>query len=95
MQTRPHYERLVLGSHPRRYFPSSAMGPSTSQDTTIMLPKRADNRLIYMTASLLRIRGSSLGRGGLVLWSRLRGWKVPGSKPYSTEDPPCMGPVAC
>ncbi|GBN21758.1 hypothetical protein AVEN_223520-1 [Araneus ventricosus] len=71
MQTRPHYEHLIQGSHPRRYFPSSAMGPSTSQDTTILPPKRADNRLIYMTASLLRIRGSSLGRGDLVVWSRL------------------------
>ncbi|GBM59195.1 hypothetical protein AVEN_155788-1, partial [Araneus ventricosus] len=26
--------------------------------------------------------------------SRLRGRKVPSSKPDSTEDPPCNGPVA-
>ncbi|GBO22659.1 hypothetical protein AVEN_76021-1 [Araneus ventricosus] len=34
------------------------------------------------------------GRGGLV--ARLRLWdrKIPGSKPDSPEDPPCMGPVA-
>ncbi|GBL99474.1 hypothetical protein AVEN_68765-1 [Araneus ventricosus] len=34
------------------------------------------------------------GRGGLVVRSRLWGRKVPGSRPDSTEDPPCMGPVA-
>ncbi|GBO46466.1 hypothetical protein AVEN_19924-1, partial [Araneus ventricosus] len=40
-------------------------------------------------------KGSStpkLGRGGLVV--RSRDLRVPGSKPDSTEDPPCMGPVA-
>ncbi|GBO34342.1 hypothetical protein AVEN_123619-1 [Araneus ventricosus] len=35
-----------------------------------------------------------LGRGGLVVRSRLWGRRVPGSRPDSTEDPPCMGPVA-
>ncbi|GBM90656.1 hypothetical protein AVEN_141686-1 [Araneus ventricosus] len=34
------------------------------------------------------------GRGGLVVRSRLWGRRVPGSRPDSTEDPPCMGPVA-
>ncbi|GBM29221.1 hypothetical protein AVEN_30252-1 [Araneus ventricosus] len=34
------------------------------------------------------------GRGGLVVRSRLWGRRAPGSKPDSTEDPPCMGPVA-
>ncbi|GBN77427.1 hypothetical protein AVEN_215951-1 [Araneus ventricosus] len=34
------------------------------------------------------------GRGGLVVRSRLWGWRVQGSRPDSTEDPPCMGPVA-
>ncbi|GBM11712.1 hypothetical protein AVEN_75661-1 [Araneus ventricosus] len=34
------------------------------------------------------------GRGGLVVKSRLWGRRVPGSKPDSTEDPPCMGLVA-
>ncbi|GBM47448.1 hypothetical protein AVEN_6131-1 [Araneus ventricosus] len=34
------------------------------------------------------------GRGGLVVRSRLWGRRVPGSKPDSTEDPPCMGPAA-
>ncbi|GBN29884.1 hypothetical protein AVEN_178989-1 [Araneus ventricosus] len=33
------------------------------------------------------------GRGGLVGRARLRGRRVPGSKPDSTEDPPCIGPV--
>ncbi|GBL92713.1 hypothetical protein AVEN_119104-1 [Araneus ventricosus] len=33
-------------------------------------------------------------RGGLAERSRLWGRRVPGSKPDSTEDPPCMGPVA-
>ncbi|GBN62392.1 hypothetical protein AVEN_241365-1 [Araneus ventricosus] len=30
------------------------------------------------------------GHGGLVLRSRLWDWRVPGSKPDSTEDPPCL-----
>ncbi|GBN83169.1 hypothetical protein AVEN_163939-1 [Araneus ventricosus] len=34
------------------------------------------------------------GSGGLVVWSRLWGRRIPGSKPDYTEDPPCMGPVA-
>ncbi|GBN14357.1 hypothetical protein AVEN_36723-1 [Araneus ventricosus] len=34
------------------------------------------------------------GRGGLMVRSPLWGRRVPGSKPDSTEDPPCMGPVA-
>ncbi|GBM32686.1 hypothetical protein AVEN_223469-1 [Araneus ventricosus] len=34
------------------------------------------------------------GRGGLVVRSRPRDRGVAGSKPDSTEDPPCMGPVA-
>ncbi|GBM48342.1 hypothetical protein AVEN_37800-1 [Araneus ventricosus] len=36
----------------------------------------------------------SEGRGGLVVRSRPRGRRVAGPKPDSTEDPPCMGPVA-
>ncbi|GBO33666.1 hypothetical protein AVEN_147783-1 [Araneus ventricosus] len=35
-----------------------------------------------------------MGRGGLVVRSRPRDRRVAGSKPDSTEDPPCMGPVA-
>ncbi|GBN65935.1 hypothetical protein AVEN_3720-1, partial [Araneus ventricosus] len=34
------------------------------------------------------------GCGGVVVRSRLWGRRAPGSKPDSTEDPPCMGPVA-
>ncbi|GBN09386.1 hypothetical protein AVEN_177275-1 [Araneus ventricosus] len=34
------------------------------------------------------------GRGGLVARSRTWGRRAPGSKPDSTEDPPCMGPAA-
>ncbi|GBN49777.1 hypothetical protein AVEN_74068-1 [Araneus ventricosus] len=34
------------------------------------------------------------GRGGLVVRPRLWGRRIPGSIPDSTEDPPCMGPVA-
>ncbi|GBL82701.1 hypothetical protein AVEN_263761-1 [Araneus ventricosus] len=33
------------------------------------------------------------GRGGLVVRSRLRGRRAPGSKPNSTGDPPCVGPA--
>ncbi|GBN87709.1 hypothetical protein AVEN_131809-1 [Araneus ventricosus] len=36
----------------------------------------------------------SRGRGDLVVRSRLWGRRAPGSRPDSTEDPPCMGPVA-
>ncbi|GBO24103.1 hypothetical protein AVEN_213340-1 [Araneus ventricosus] len=35
------------------------------------------------------------GCSGLVARPRLRDRRVAGSKPDSTEDPPCMGPVAC
>ncbi|GBL96939.1 hypothetical protein AVEN_182519-1 [Araneus ventricosus] len=31
-----------------------------------------------------------VGRGGIVVRSRLWGLKIPGSKLDSTEDPPCM-----
>ncbi|GBN03861.1 hypothetical protein AVEN_78238-1, partial [Araneus ventricosus] len=34
------------------------------------------------------------GRGGLVARFRPRDGRFAGSKPDSTEDPPCMGPVA-
>ncbi|GBN64508.1 hypothetical protein AVEN_114426-1 [Araneus ventricosus] len=34
------------------------------------------------------------GRGGLVVRFRLWGRRVPGPRPDSTEDPPCMGPAA-
>ncbi|GBO06614.1 hypothetical protein AVEN_176519-1 [Araneus ventricosus] len=34
------------------------------------------------------------GHGGLVIRSRPRDRRVAGPKPDSTEDPPCMGPVA-
>ncbi|GBN76408.1 hypothetical protein AVEN_170013-1, partial [Araneus ventricosus] len=40
-----------------------------------------------------KMRYRRLGRGSLVVRSRLWGRRVPGSKPDSTEDPPCMGPV--
>ncbi|GBL95218.1 hypothetical protein AVEN_253544-1 [Araneus ventricosus] len=33
------------------------------------------------------------GRGGLVVRSRFWGQSVPGSKPDSTEDLSCLGPV--
>ncbi|GBN23594.1 hypothetical protein AVEN_50876-1 [Araneus ventricosus] len=36
-----------------------------------------------------------VGRGGLGIRSRLRGGRAPGSKPDSTEEPSCCGPVAC
>ncbi|GBO37517.1 hypothetical protein AVEN_67710-1 [Araneus ventricosus] len=34
------------------------------------------------------------GRGGLVVRSRPWGRRAPGSRPDSTENPPCMGPAA-
>ncbi|GBL98871.1 hypothetical protein AVEN_165704-1 [Araneus ventricosus] len=34
------------------------------------------------------------GRGGLVVRPRPWDRKVPGPRPDSTEDPPCMGPAA-
>ncbi|GBO21894.1 hypothetical protein AVEN_61680-1 [Araneus ventricosus] len=44
---------------------------------------------------LMQVPSSTFwGRGGLVVRSRPRDRRVAGSKPDSTEDPPCMGPVA-
>ncbi|GBN71288.1 hypothetical protein AVEN_46348-1 [Araneus ventricosus] len=40
------------------------------------------------------IFGPLLRSGGLVIKSRLRGRRVPGWKPDSIEDPPCMRPAA-
>ncbi|GBM94771.1 hypothetical protein AVEN_14306-1 [Araneus ventricosus] len=52
----------------------------------------------FMNAELLNIYSINglleIGRGGLVVWSRLWSRRAPGSRPDSTEDPPCMGPVA-
>ncbi|GBN37501.1 hypothetical protein AVEN_11053-1 [Araneus ventricosus] len=43
----------------------------------------------------ISISGKPLeGRGGLVVSSPLWDRRVPGSKPDSTEDPPCLGPAA-
>ncbi|GBM10156.1 hypothetical protein AVEN_258759-1 [Araneus ventricosus] len=39
---------------------------------------------------LLIIRYNNEGHGGLVVRCRPRDWKVPGSKPDSIENPPCM-----
>ncbi|GBM55200.1 hypothetical protein AVEN_182151-1 [Araneus ventricosus] len=59
---------------------------------------RLSNRLGYRSVEKrLRFLASSVpgvGRGGLVVRPRLWGRRAPGSKPDSTEDPPCMGPVA-
>ncbi|GBN97226.1 hypothetical protein AVEN_82096-1 [Araneus ventricosus] len=47
--------------------------------------------IVVARAFLLKIYK---GRCGLVVGSRLWGRRVAGSKPDSTEDPPCMGPAA-
>ncbi|GBM92867.1 hypothetical protein AVEN_200099-1, partial [Araneus ventricosus] len=47
-------------------------------------------RFYLLACLLLHSRGPS----GLVVRSRPRDRKVAGSKPDSTEDPPCMGPAA-
>ncbi|GBO24398.1 F-box/WD repeat-containing protein 5 [Araneus ventricosus] len=44
--------------------------------------------------AVFNLQGFTRGRGGLVVRSRPRDRRVAGSKPDSTEDPPCMGPVA-
>ncbi|GBM35460.1 hypothetical protein AVEN_73258-1 [Araneus ventricosus] len=31
-----------------------------------------------------------MDRGGQMIRSRLRGWRIPGSKPYSADHPPCF-----
>ncbi|GBN16142.1 hypothetical protein AVEN_22442-1 [Araneus ventricosus] len=46
-----------------------------------------------MYSERLEYSGNSRGQGGLVVRSRFWGRRVPGSRPDSTEDPPCMGPV--
>ncbi|GBM24537.1 hypothetical protein AVEN_217118-1 [Araneus ventricosus] len=48
----------------------------------------------YQFPQRIVIRLLFRGRGGLVVRSRPWGRRVPGSRPDSTEDPPCMGPVA-
>ncbi|GBN55171.1 hypothetical protein AVEN_18817-1 [Araneus ventricosus] len=40
--------------------------------------------------STYTIQPRTRGCGGLVVRSRFRDWRVPGSKPDSTEPPPCM-----
>ncbi|GBN90476.1 hypothetical protein AVEN_238463-1, partial [Araneus ventricosus] len=53
---------------------------------------------IAVKVSYINLRDPSYnhpkGRGGLVVRSRPWGRRVPGSKPDSTADPSCMGPVA-
>ncbi|GBM93524.1 hypothetical protein AVEN_168013-1 [Araneus ventricosus] len=46
------------------------------------------------TATINELRAKYQGHGSLVLRSRLQGRKVPGSKPVSTEEPPCTGPYS-
>ncbi|GBN62340.1 hypothetical protein AVEN_186044-1 [Araneus ventricosus] len=41
-----------------------------------------------------RLKPGFEGRSGLVVRSRPRDWRTGGWKHDSTEDPPCMGPVA-
>ncbi|GBM29059.1 hypothetical protein AVEN_209566-1 [Araneus ventricosus] len=38
----------------------------------------------------VQIQRSRRGHSGILVTSRLWGLRVPGSKPDSTEDPPCM-----
>ncbi|GBN67708.1 hypothetical protein AVEN_134085-1 [Araneus ventricosus] len=52
------------------------------------------NLLASATEPVLSNFMISSGRGGLVVRSRPRDRRVAGSQPDSTEDPPCMGPVA-
>ncbi|GBM56528.1 hypothetical protein AVEN_140597-1 [Araneus ventricosus] len=49
----------------------------------------SSNRLITLAFFIIKD-----GRGGLAIRSRSRGRRVPGSKPDSPEDTPCMGPAA-
>ncbi|GBL73976.1 hypothetical protein AVEN_230902-1 [Araneus ventricosus] len=44
----------------------------------------------FMLLKQLPDRAAERRRGGLVLWSRLRGRRVLDSKPDSTADPPCL-----
>ncbi|GBN63393.1 hypothetical protein AVEN_115912-1, partial [Araneus ventricosus] len=43
---------------------------------------------------MIHLHGICGGHGGLVVRPRLWGRRAPGSRPDSTEDPPCMVPVA-
>ncbi|GBN23241.1 hypothetical protein AVEN_224013-1 [Araneus ventricosus] len=58
----------------------------------LKVPKKLSLKELILTPpqNLSKQRGC----GGLVVRSRLWGWRAPGSRPDSTEDPPCMGPVA-
>ncbi|GBL92883.1 hypothetical protein AVEN_25530-1 [Araneus ventricosus] len=51
--------------------------------------KSSTSARVLITISLL-----TESRGSLVVRSRSRDWRVAGWEPYSTEDLPCMGPVA-
>ncbi|GBL56616.1 hypothetical protein AVEN_145101-1 [Araneus ventricosus] len=57
-----------------------------SRETSDRRVKGSGQRTQYISYGQFR-----LGRGGLLARSRIRCWRAPGSKPDSTEDPPCKG----
>ncbi|GBM25987.1 hypothetical protein AVEN_223121-1 [Araneus ventricosus] len=64
-----------------------------SAQSVICCHQLRDPTNIYLRLQITPQEKVALGRGGLVVRSRLWGRRAPGSKPDSTEDPPCMGHV--
>ncbi|GBM37459.1 hypothetical protein AVEN_263137-1 [Araneus ventricosus] len=90
----PHYERFMQQTPVLPgYDLSSEMGPKSH--TTIIVPSGwRETAYIYGSLSSVNSRCHPDGPRWLVVRSRLWSQRVPGSKPDSTEDPPCMGPAA-
>ncbi|GBL79691.1 hypothetical protein AVEN_18225-1 [Araneus ventricosus] len=90
---RPHYsssyEQLMRRPLRQSYDPSSlgVTRPTPYEERTL--------KAVSLNVEEQECRSlSSRGRGGLVVRPRLWGQRAPGSRPDSTDDPPCMGPVA-
>ncbi|GBN24333.1 hypothetical protein AVEN_33968-1 [Araneus ventricosus] len=74
----------------------SQVGDSALQENSARQKKKApsDVRLMEKYPIYNIHKTTNEGRGDLVVRSRLCERKVPVSRPDSTEDPPCMGPIA-
>ncbi|GBN44890.1 hypothetical protein AVEN_120461-1 [Araneus ventricosus] len=67
---------------------------TTVERSSEMLPTSITSDRPKEIGSPKQIKSNSIGRGGLVVRSRPPDRRVAGSKLYSTEDPPRMGPAA-
>ncbi|GBL98269.1 hypothetical protein AVEN_174070-1 [Araneus ventricosus] len=82
----PRYKILTLGPEGSRFErPPASMMPAHVFSCHL---KAVQNFEVCSKIFLLLLQSPAVVR------SRLWGRRVPGSKPDSTEDPPCIGPVA-